>query len=362
MKMLKKFLLLALTLVLLSGCGSGNGGSSAAPASSETPSSEAAPTAETTELDPEVAALLGETPRDPSQEYFGLSLPQQSSEYFKRVHDQLSSYCDMFNIKYDMASAEGDAQKQISQIENFMTMGCTTLIVYSQDVAANEAVLTRARNEGIRVVSATNTPSSLDSYDIAVDASQIAVGTKAAEFASAWVDEHYPDAEPGSVEVALFTMSLNQNVIDRCDGLRTIANNPKVTIVEDFDIPVDNYLVKVKENADLLMQTHPDVKVILTYSDAFNLVIDEAMMANPDMNPAEICSVAVDQTDATCERIKLSATDQSTIRATIASGEHFEVTMIQAALGAFDDQLNEKKQYFVEPFAIDASNVDQFLK
>ena len=125
---------------------------------------------------------------------------------------------------------------------------------------------------------------------------------------------------------------------------------------------MDNYLVKVKENADVMMQQYPDVKVILAYSDVFNIVIDEAMMANPDFDASQICSVAVDKTDATLEKIQLSKDNESTIRATIATGENFNLTLIQAALGAYDDQLNDLKQYFVEPFTIDADNLDQFIK
>ena len=102
-------------------------------------------------------------------------------------------------------------------------------------------------------------------------------------------------------------MSISDNINERCDGLRKIEElNSKVKIVEDYDIPMDNYLVKVKENADVMMQQYPDVKVILAYSDVFNIVIDEAMMANPDFDASQICSVAVDKTDATLEKIQLS--------------------------------------------------------
>ena len=276
---------------------------------------------------------------------------------------ELEEYCDKFGIEYDLASADSDTQKQLSQFENFMTMGCTTIIIYALDLEAMQDIMAKAENEGIRVVSATMTPSDLDSYSIAVDASQDAVGTAAAQFASDWVDKNYPDAEDDSIEAVLFTMSISDNINERCDGLRKIEElNSKVKIVEDYDIPMDNYLVKVKENADVMMQQYPDVKVILAYSDVFNIVIDEAMMANPDFDASQICSVAVDKTDATLEKIQLSKDNESTIRATIATGENFNLTLIQAALGAYDDQLNDLKQYFVEPFTIDADNLDQFIK
>lgn len=320
--------------------------------------------AETTEAGGDsVEDLLGETPLKPEDEYFGISLPMTSSEYYKGVETELEEYCDKFGIEYDLASADSDTQKQLSQFENFMTMGCTTIIIYALDLEAMQDIMAKAENEGIRVVSATMTPSDLDSYSIAVDASQDAVGTAAAQFASDWVDKNYPDAEDDSIEAVLFTMSISDNINERCDGLRKIEElNSKVKIVEDYDIPMDNYLVKVKENADVMMQRYPDVKVILAYSDVFNIVIDEAMMANPDFDASQICSVAVDKTDATLEKIQLSKDNESTIRATIATGENFNLTLIQAALGAYDDQLNDLKQYFVEPFTIDADNLDQFIK
>lgn len=331
----------------------------------EATDTETTETAEVTEAasDSEVQSLLGETPIDPANEYFGISLPLTSSEYYKGVETELSQYCEQFGIKYDLASADSDSQKQLSQFENFMTMGCTTIIIYAQDMSSMQDIMTRAESEGIRVVSATMTPAELDAYSIAVDASQDAVGTAAAQYASDWIDANFPDAEDGSIEVVLFTMSISDNIIERCDGLRKIAElNPKATIVEDYDIPVDNFMVKVKEDADLMMMQHPDVKVILTYSDSFNIVIDEVVMTNPDIDPSQICSVAIDKTSAVMEKIKLSQTNESAIRATIATGEDFNLTLIQAALGAFDNQLNDNKQYFVEPFVIDSENVDTYIQ
>ena len=100
----------------------------------------------------------------------------------------------------------------------------------------------------------------------------------------------------------------------------------------------------------------------MTYSDVFNLIVDEAMMANPDVDPSQVCSIAIDKTNAAMEKIRLSKTDESTIRATVATGEDFNLTLIQAALGAFDSELNDLKQYFVDPFVIQADNVDDYLK
>ena len=76
----------------------------------------------------EVQSLLGETPLNPEDEYFGISLPMTNTEYYKGVETELSQYCEKFGIKYDMASADSDTQKQLSQFENLMTMGCTTII------------------------------------------------------------------------------------------------------------------------------------------------------------------------------------------------------------------------------------------
>lgn len=377
-KVLKKGIVTALTVAMTMGlmaCGSTAepeaSTETASTTATETPAegvpTEAAATEEAGEeitvADSEVQNLLGETPLKPEDEYFGISLPMTSSEYYKGVETELTKYCEEFEIEYDMASADSDSQKQLSQFENFMTMGCTTIIVYALDLTAMQDIMAKAEADGIRVVSATMTPANIDSYSIAVNASQDAVGTAAAQYASDWIDEHYPDAEDGSIEVALFTMSISDNAIERCDGLRKITEiNPKTTIVTEYDIPVDNFMVKVKENADVMMQQYPDVKVILTYSDSFNIVIDEAMMANPDIDPTQICSVAVDKTEGAMGKIKLSQTNESTIRATISTGEDFNLTLIQAALGAYDNQLDETKQYFVDPFAIDADNVDTYLQ
>lgn len=353
----------AAMVMSLAACGSSKGDVAEGAETENTKPADAATDTEQVEETDAVQEFLGETPLDPANEYFGISLPMTSSEYYKGVETELTQYCEQFGIKYDLASADSDTQKQLTQFENFMTMGCTTIVVYPLDLTAMQDIMKKAVDDGIRVVSATMTPADIGAYTIAIDASQDAVGTAVAQYASEWIDEHYPDAPDGSVEVALFTMSISENIIERCDGLRKIEDfNSKAKIVVDYDVPVENYMVKVKENADLMMQQYPDVKVILTYSDVFNIIIDEAMMANPDIDTTQICSVAVDKTNAVMEKIKLSKENESTIRATVATGENFNLTLVQASLGAFDDQLNDKKQYFVEPFIINADNVESYMQ
>jgi len=110
--------------------------------------------------------------------------------------------------------------------------------------------------------------------------------------AKQWIDETYPDAEPGSIETAIFESTLNPEAVDRSTGLKMISEpymkNAKGkyidatgTVVDEankVDNPAYSPAVNVVSTVQAemfqagqtamqnILTTNPNVKLVLAYA------------------------------------------------------------------------------------------------
>lgn len=300
---------------------------------------------------------------DLAERYFGISLPLTNSEYYKGVQDNLTAVCEEYGIEYAISSADNDISKQVAQIENFITMGVDTLIIYPLDKEGISDTLLTAKQAGIRILSATMAPNNTDAYDLSVDADQTVVGDAGAQYLAKWIDENYPDAEDGSIEVCVFGVWLDENTSKRCDAFANVEQySSKVKIIDTYEIGITDAVGDTQKYTELMMQQHPEVKGIISYTDSLSLIINEVMISTPGFDISQVCNVTIDKTAAVMEQIQLSETNKSTIRATVASGQDFNKTLVDAALGNYDDQLDSEKKYYVEAYVIDFNNVEEAIQ
>jgi len=329
--------------------------------SSENKNAEAVGTQSTLGQDSSEATEV--TDADGAEHFFGISLPLTNSEYYKGVQDNLTAICDEYGIKFSVASADEDISKQVSQMENFITMGVDTIIVYPIDKEGLSDAMKKARKAGIRVLSATMAPEDLEAYDISVDADQGVVGDAGAKFLADWVEENYPDAEDGSIEVCVFGVWLDENTGKRCDAFANVEQySSKVKIVDTYEIGMTDAIGDTQKYAELMMQKHPEVKGVISYTDTLGLIVNEVMMSTSGLDASQVCNVTIDKTTAVMEQIQLAETNESTIRATVASGEDFNRTLVDAALGQFNKHLDAEKKYYIDAYVIDAGNVEEAMQ
>ncbi|HWQ79561.1 MAG TPA: substrate-binding domain-containing protein [Anaerovoracaceae bacterium] len=359
---MKKLLCVLLTVLMvasLTACTMDGGDNGATPAASPAADASAAVDAATGGETPAASPTAGE-----DQFYLGYAAPGLGSEYQMMVYDQMVAQCAERGIKLDVLSCEGDVSLQTQQVENFITMGVDAIIIYPADQAAVVDVLKQARSKGIRVV-VNDADDTMDpeAYDVLMSASGFDMGDVACKLAAEWIDTTFPDAKPGTVKVAVFGFWLTDYFGQRCDVMMDIASyTDKAVVVESYNPGADNYTTMIPQYASILVQQHPDIACVLSFTDTFAIMVDEVFMQN-NLDYSKIGQFTVDRTDECLNRIKGSVNNTSTIRGTAVPGLNIVSEVLDAAMGLDDGgKLNEKKQWSVEVLPVTAANVDELLK
>ena len=185
-----------------------------APAPTEPEAAAPAPT------EPEAAAPA---PTEPAAKpLIVVSLPALDNPLMLAFQD---AFKNTFGAEYDVqvASADGNANTQATQIENYTAMKPALMFVMAVEPTSLVPKLEAAREAGVQVLFAGGDPGSEDAYDSVMKMNQFLSGEYAALMAKQWVDKTYPDAAPGSIETAIFESTLNPEAVARSQGLKMIS-------------------------------------------------------------------------------------------------------------------------------------------
>lgn len=130
-----------------------------------------------------------------------------------------------FGAQYDVqvASADGNAITQGTQVENFTAMKVKFMFVMAVEPTSLVPKLVAARQAGVKVLFAGGDPGDENAYDAVMKMDQFLAGEYAAWMAKQWVDTIYPDAAPASIETVVFESTLNEEAVARSVGLRMIV-------------------------------------------------------------------------------------------------------------------------------------------
>lgn len=313
---MKRTLALVLAFVMaasmLAGCGGGSSSSAAAGGSSAAASAPAASTPA------DAANTLAEKLKPVADEdlYVGLSLTTMADEYMVTFAENFANYADPRGIRYEVQGADSSAITQVTQIENMLTQGINVLFLWAVETESVKDVMKRAKDSGVYVIAGDDGMVAAGVADAEIAVSQYDYGYGATEMASDWIDEHYPDAEDGSVEVVIFTNPSSSKFTDRQKALQDIEQlNSKAKIVEEYNLAGEtNLQTKCQEYADLLVANHPDVKVIICHSSSFALAVDEVLMRSPTIDPSEVAIYSVDYLAAAANSILAAEEGKSCLR------------------------------------------------
>jgi ABC-type sugar transport system substrate-binding protein len=130
-----------------------------------------------------------------------------------------------FGEQYDVqvASADGNAVTQATQVENFAAMKVKFMFVMAVEPTSLVPKLVAARQAGVKVLFAGGDPGDENAYDAVMKMDQFLAGEYAALMAKQWMDATYPDAAPASLETVIFESTLNEEAVARSAGLKMIS-------------------------------------------------------------------------------------------------------------------------------------------
>lgn len=362
--MKKRMLAIAMTMAMacaaLAGCGSSESGTSENSAGSAGTTSESAPAEDGSEADASseggVTLINGETLTK-----VGFSAPAMDNEFQTNLNSSLEAACKANGIEYTVSEAQQSAATQTQQIENMVTSGCQAIVVSPVDPDGIKDALKNAKENGVFIAMIGVVPESKDYYDVVANVDQTDLGSSAAKAAASWIDETFPDAEDGSIEVALLTLDNSAEAIKRGEALKNVEEyTSKAKVVATYDSTgASSIPTKAQEYTEMMLVEHPDVKCILCYSDFMGIPADEVVMRTAGIDPATFGIFGCDYSSAGAEAIAKSADNESTYRASGAFGVTFGQTVYDVMVGNLE--VDDQGVYYEPAFELTVDDVEEYL-
>ena len=291
----------------------------------------------------------------------GFSAPAMDNEFQTNLSSSLEAACEANGIEYMVSEAQQSAATQTQQIENMVTSGCEAIVVSPVDPDGIKDALKNAKDNGVFVAMVGVIPESKDYYDVVANVDQTDLGSSAAKAAASWIDATFPDAEDGSIEVALLTLDNSEEAIKRGEALANVEEyTSKAKVVATYDSTgASSIPTKAQEYTEMMLVEHPDVKCILCYSDFMGLPADEVVMRTAGIDPSTFGIFGCDYSSAGAEAIAKSANNESTYRASGAFGVTFGQTIYDIMVGNLE--VDEQGVYYEPAFELTVDNVDEYL-
>ncbi len=253
--------------------------------------------------EPEVVEPAPTKPAPEGKPILVVSLPALDNPLMLAFQD---AFKNTFGADYDVqvSSADGNANTQATQIENYTSMLPEFLFVMAVEPTSLVPKLIAAREAGAQVLFAGGDPGDENAYDAVMKMNQFLSGEYAALMAKQWVDKNYPDAEPGSIETAIFESTLNPEAVARSQGLKMIsepylkneqgeyidATGAVVAEADRVENPAYSPAVKVVQTVQAemfqagqtamqnILTTNPNVKLVIAYAGDGGMGASQAIM------------------------------------------------------------------------------------
>jgi ribose transport system substrate-binding protein len=281
-----------------------------------------------------------------------LCLPAMDNPLMLGLKDAVTKAAgDKFDVQ--VASADGDPNKQATQVENYAAMKAKYMFVMPAEASSLVPKLVAARQAGMVIMVAGGDPGNAEAYDSVMMMNQYLAGWYEAWMAKQWLDKTYPDATDGSIETAVFISTLNTDAAARSNGEKMIAEpylknvkgefiDAKGTVVTDANKvanPAYSSKVKVVQTVQAemfqagqtamqnVLTTNPNVKLVLSYAGdggmgASQAILDEyakgSNSAIKDLNKVAVFGVGM--IGAEGNAVLDSGTNKTVFRGTIRFG------------------------------------------
>ncbi|MCM8710313.1 sugar ABC transporter substrate-binding protein [Clostridium sp. SYSU_GA19001] len=250
----------------------------------------------------------------------GYCMPDTSEAFLASLSNSVKELFAKDGVEVQIANAAGDANTQVSQIENFATMKADLIILMPVDPTSVSDAIKRAQAAGTKVLVAGADPGI---YDALMFINQYDDGKMIAEMAADFIQKKFPNAAPGSIEVAIFESRDTPEATQRCEGMAEITKfSPAAKVVKVVG-GIKN-TAEAQAAAENLFQTNPNVKVILTYNSSGAIGVNAyAMMAGSKVTDKSSFGVfASDLNPEVKQALIDSASDKSVIRGIIKFGSN----------------------------------------
>lgn len=342
--MKRKFCGILMSAVLLAGCLAGCGNSAGGDTEAPAP---AAPETAAEELLTEAAEAVegaAESTGDTGEITVGISIFTRTHVFYNRVEEAMQKKCEELGIKGVFVDADTDSEKQLSQVQDFITQEVDAIVICPVSTAGSNSCLELANKAGIPLLTAFTKSDGDALCHFGTDEN---VGGRLA-------GEYIQKALPDGGEVAIITYDDVENCVLRAEGCKEYlsANTDNIEVVDEQNYQGD------AEKASAITQDfllkYPDLDLIFAVGDP------AAMSAYTIINGAgkEIKVIGYDGNPEAVNEIDKGGV---WIADVAQDPEGIGQAMIESAVKAVNGEEIPKEKY-IEPYIIDEANVQEFLQ
>jgi len=192
------------------------------------------------------------------QYVIGVSLLKQDDDFYKALKQGLMDEAKKQNVSLQLDSADLDAAKQSSQVQNFVNSKVDAIVLCPVDSAAVGPTVGLANSKNIPVFTADVAAQS-GKVVCHIASDNVEGGRLAGEYAAKLLN--------GKGNVAILDLKTVSSVQDRVKGFKdAIAKYPGIKIVADEEVP-DAKRENAVPKATNVLTAHPEINLIFGIND-----------------------------------------------------------------------------------------------
>lgn len=218
-----------------------------------------------------------------------------TSPYFIQMINGMKEKAKELGIELSVHDGKYEAQPQIDAIETLIVQDVDVIILSANDPEALQPSVDKAKEAGIKVIAANVEMKNTDAY---VSLIEKEYGNTGGEIAGKYIKEKMN----GEAKVAVLAFTQVPAVIQRTEGLKEgiLKHAPNAKFVAEVEANNRETGLKAIEN---ILQTNPDLNVVVGVSDDAVLGGYEAMMAAQRVGD-DVILVGLDAVEEAIAKIK----------------------------------------------------------
>jgi len=221
------------------------------------------------------------TKAEPPLVGFGMYFYQD--QWWKDMKSAAEATAAKVGVTLNVADADGDAAKQVGQLEAFIGMGVKGIIYAPVEPEASQSVVAEAKSKGIPVINIESAINDRTNISCWVQLDQYGHGYGLAKAAAEFIDKNYGGKGKALLLVDLSNSVLKERVRGWKDGFAKFS--PNSVIVDEQDCSSERALAL--DTTLNILTANPDIAVIFGGNTEMGMGA-AAALATKDADPAKV--------------------------------------------------------------------------